>query len=52
MSETMQLNGTVGNWNAKKSALESKLFELGVGHLVGMPDGEVPTAPDALNDTN
>ena len=42
---TLQLNGTIANWQLHKSALESGMYELGVGHLLDMADGDVPAEP-------
>ena len=49
---TLQLNGTIANWQLHKSALESGMYELGVGHLLDMADGDVPAAPVALTADN
>ena len=48
----IQLNGTIANWQQHKSALESSLYELGVGHLLDMTDDQVPPTPDAITATN
>ena len=48
----IQLNGTIANWQQHKSALESSLYELGVGHLLDMTDDQVPPTPDAIGPTN
>ena len=48
----VQLSGSIANWQEQKTALESKLYEVGVGALLGMPQDQVPPAPSALSETN
>ena len=52
MSDRVQLSGSIANWQEQKTALESKLYEIGVGALLGMPTDQVPPTPPPLNDAN
>ena len=52
MSDRVNLSGTIANWQEQRMALESRMYEIGVGGLLGMDDAQVPPTPPTLTNDN
>ena len=52
MADDMLLTGNMINWQTQKPKLDALMYELGLGRLLGMEDGDVPITPPTMTNEN